>query len=98
MTGSVIMLQLSKWYHRWGGGYHICYGTKIGFHKHHQFTKKNLVYKNHKVFPHIYTKFQNYSTKQSSLELISIKKETINIYEPKVALEDKIYLETYYRH
>jgi len=60
--------------------------------------KKNLVYRNHKVFPHIYTKFQNYSTKQSSLELISIKRETINIYEPKVALKDKIYLETYYRH
>ncbi len=43
------------------------------------------------------------SDKTSNLELksrgqIKEQKTTSNRYEPKVALEDKVYLETYYTH
>ncbi len=44
------------------------------------------------------TNVQTSTLKQKSRVQSIGKKITSNIYEPKVALEDKVYLETYYNH
>jgi hypothetical protein len=44
------------------------------------------------------TNVQTNTSTQKSREQSIEKKIANNIYEPKVALEDKVYLETYYSH
>jgi hypothetical protein len=44
------------------------------------------------------TKIQNHCANMSSTKFILVEGKITNRYEPRVTLEDKVYLKTYYKH
>jgi len=85
------VLQLSKWYHKWRIRYHLCYKAKVVLNRNNQFTWNNSICENHKYG----VKDTSVKTSNSKLKLgLQIIEHQIigNRYEPKIILEDKVYV------
>ncbi len=91
------MLQLLEWHHKWRRRYHLCYRAiivllgAINLPKTIQFVKT--------IDVGIMDTYVETSIPKQGYEVQNIEKKIpSNRYKPKVALEDKVYRETYYKH